>query len=86
MSIPPSPLPLPPPPFVYPIIEVLSSYQQYEHLYVKDCEKTIGEFQASNPHPSEYEAQVDRYERLEMEIKDLPSTKHLNAAILLDMG
>ena len=66
--------------------KVLSFYQQYEHLYTKDCEKTIAEFQATNPHPSEYEALVDHYERLETEIKDLPSTKHLNAAILLNMG
>ena len=44
------------------------------------------EFQESSPHLSEFEAEMERYERLEVEINELPSQQYLNAAIQLSNG
>lgn len=44
---------------------------------------TIKEFQEGNPHFSDYEQEMERYERLEVQITELPSSQYLNAAIQL---
>lgn len=44
---------------------------------------TISEFQSNNLHFSDYESEMERYERLEAEIMELPSSQYLNAAIQL---
>lgn len=66
--------------------QVLESYQCYEHLYVREREATIQEFQASSPHFSEYEGEMELYEKLEGEITELPASRYLNAAIQLSTG
>lgn len=67
-------------------LQVLARYQEYEHLYVREREATLSEFQASSPHFSEYQGEMEHYERLEAEIKELPSQQYLNAAIQLSTG
>ena len=66
--------------------QVLGSYQCYEHLYVREREATIQEFQASSPHFSEFEGEMELYEKLEGEITELPASRYLNAAIQLSTG
>lgn len=61
--------------------QVVARCQKYEHLYLQEREATILEFQAGNPHFSEIEAEMERYERLEAEVMELPSSQYLNAAI-----
>ncbi len=46
----------------------------------KNC---ILKFQENSPHFSDFEIEMERYERLEGEILELPSSKYLNAAIQL---
>jgi len=67
-------------------LQVLSSYQCYEHLYVRECEVTIQKFQNSSPHLSEYEGEMEHYERLEAEVMELPASQYINAAIRLSTG
>ena len=43
----------------------------------------IKEFQEGSPHFSDYEGEMERYERLELQIIELPSSQYLNAAIQL---
>ena len=66
--------------------QVLESYQCYEYLYVREREATIQEFQASSPHFSEFEGEMELYEKLEGEITELPASRYLNAAIQLSTG
>lgn len=66
--------------------QVLGGYQCYEHLYVREREATIQEFQASSPHFSEFEGEMELYEKLEGEITELPASRYLNAAIQLSTG
>ena len=47
---------------------------------------TIQEFQASSPHFSEFESEMERYSKLEAEITELPASQYLNAAIQLSTG
>ena len=72
--------------WVIVFLQVLGSYQCYEHLYVREREVTIQEFQNSSPHLSEYEGEMEHYERLEAEVMELPASQYLNAAIRLSTG
>ena len=38
------------------------------------------------PHPSEFEAEMEHYERIEQQIQELPAYQYLNAAITLHIG
>ena len=67
-------------------LQVLGSYQCYEHLYVREREVTIQEFHNSSTHLSEYEGEMEHYERLEAEVMELPASQYLNAAIQLSTG
>ncbi len=60
-------------------------YQDYEDLYITERDVAIATFQASNPHFSDYESEMERYERLETEISNLPSTQYLNTALTLSI-
>ncbi len=62
---------------------MISLYSDYEHLYITERSEAITQFQTSNPHFSDYESKMERYERLETEISELPSSVYLNAAIQL---
>lgn len=74
-------LPLPP-----PTLQVLACYQEYEHLYTTNREGTLSKFQSTGPHPSEFEAEMERYEHIEQQIQELPAYQYLNAAITLHVG
>lgn len=63
--------------------QALACYQKYDHLYVQERKSTIAEFQRANLHFSDYESEMERYEKLEAEIMELPSSQYLNAAIQL---
>ena len=65
--------------------QALAKYQKYEHLYIEERKRTISEFQNTSPHFSEYESEMERYEKLEAEIMELPSSCYLNAAIQLSI-
>lgn len=67
------------------MVQALACYQQYEHLYVEDRKKKIADFQNTSPHFSDYESEMEHYEKLEAEIMDLPSSRYLNAAIQLSI-
>lgn len=67
------------------ILQAAASYRQYEHLYTQDRKQTIAKFQADSPHFSDYEMAMERFERLEAEIMELPSSQYLNAAIQLSI-
>ena len=64
-------------------MQALACYQKYEHLYIKERKNTLVEFQGTNPHFSDYESDMERYEKLEAEVMELPSCQYLNAAIQL---
>lgn len=65
--------------------QALVKYQKYEHLYIEERKLKINEFQSTCPHFSEYESEMERYEKLEAEIMELPSSCYLNAAIQLSI-
>lgn len=67
------------------VVQALACYQHYGHLYIEDRKKTISDFQNSTPHFSDYESEMQRYEKLEAEIMELPSSRYLNAAIQLSV-
>ena len=67
------------------IPQALVRYQKYEHLYVEERKSTILQFQNTNPHFSDYESEMERYEKLEAEILELSSSRYLNAAIQLSI-
>lgn len=50
-----------------------------------DRKKTICDFQNTFPHFSDYESEMEHYEKLEAEIMELPSSRYLNAAIQLSI-
>ena len=64
-------------------LQALGCYQKYEHLYIQERKSIIAEFQRSNLHFSDYESEMERYEKLEAEIMELPASQYLNAAIQL---
>lgn len=66
-------------------LQALACYKNYEHLYLEDRKKTISAFQHTSPHFSDYESEMERYEKLEAEIMELPSSRYLNAAIQLSI-
>lgn len=66
-------------------MQALSIYRKYDHLYIKDRKRTIAKFQTTSPHFSDYESKMERYEKYEAEINDLPSSRYLNAAIQLSI-
>lgn len=61
-------------------------YESYQGLYTLDREQVLTQFQASTPHLSEFEAEMECYERLENDITMLPSQQSLTAAIQLSNG
>ena len=67
-------------------MQALVEYEQYKELYTLEREQVLAEFQDSNPHLSEFEAEMERYERLECEITQLPPQQSLTAAIQLSNG
>ena len=67
-------------------IKALECYDKYKGLYNLEREDVLDEFQKGCPHPSEFEAEMERYERLEAEITELPSQQPLTAAIQLSNG
>lgn len=70
-------------PIVALLLQALACYQKYEHLYIQERKNTIVEFQGTDPHFSDYESEMERYEKLEAEIMELPPSQYLNAAIQL---
>lgn len=58
-------------------------YQDYEHLYMQDREQVIEQFQSESPHFSDFEGEMERYEKIEAEVLELPNSQYLNAAIQL---
>ena len=64
-------------------LQALACYQKYDHLYVLERKATIAEFQQANLHFSDYESEMERYEKLEAEIMELSPSQYLNAAIQL---
>jgi dynein heavy chain len=52
-------------------------------LYTQERRGTIIKFQQANLHFSDYESEMERYEKLEADIMELPSSQYLNAAIQL---
>ena len=67
------------------MVQVLEKYRRYEHLYVEERKVAICKFQDSSPHFSDYEQEMERYEKLEAEILSLPSSERVNAAITLSI-
>ena len=61
-------------------------YENYKGLYTLEREQVLAEFQSNNPHLSEFESEMERYEKLENEINQLPSQQSLTAAIQLTNG
>lgn len=64
-------------------MQALACYHKYDHLYIQERKNTISDFQSANLHFSDYESEMERYEKLETEIMELPSSRYLNAAIQL---
>lgn len=62
------------------------NYESYKDLYTLEREQVLADFQNNSPHLSEFEAEMERYERLESEITQLPSQQSLTAAIQLSNG
>ena len=58
-------------------------YQDYEHLYMQEREEVIKQFQSESPHFSDFEGEMERYEKIEAEVLELPNSQYLNAAIQL---
>ena len=58
-------------------------YQDYEHLYMLEREEVIKEFLSESPHFSDFEGEMERYEKIEGEVLELSSSQYLNAAIQL---
>lgn len=58
-------------------------YQDYEHLYMREREEVIKQFQAESPHFSDFEGEMERYEKIEAEVLELSNSQYLNAAIQL---
>lgn len=52
---------------------------------MEDRKTTIAKFQANSPHFSDYEIEMEHYEKLEAEIIALPSSRYFNAAIQLSI-
>ena len=46
---------------------------------------TISDFRSTNPHFSDYETEMEYFDKLEAEIMELPSSRYLNAAIQLSI-
>jgi dynein heavy chain len=65
------------------LMKALLVYSSYKGLYTLDREHVLADFQSNTPHLSEYEAEMERYERLEDKIAHLPSQQLLTAAIQL---
>ncbi len=63
----------------------MAYYHGYEHLYTTDRDAAIATFHASNPHFSDYEGEMERYDKLETEISELLSHHYLNPAIRLSV-
>ena len=70
----------------WPLLQALLAYENYKGLYTFDREQVLVDFQSSNPHLSEFEAEMERYEKLEVDITQLPSQQYLTAAIQLSNG
>lgn len=66
--------------------KALLNYESYKDLYTLEREQVLADFQNNSPHLSEFEAEMERYERLESEITQLPSQQSLTAAIQLSNG
>ena len=64
---------------------MLAHYKQYEQLYSEERQTTIAKFQENTPHFSDYETEMEYYEKVEAEILALPPSRHLNAAIQLSI-
>ena len=53
---------------------------------MREREATVQEFRDSSPHFSDFEGEMEHFERLEAEILELASQRNLNAAIQLSTG
>ena len=65
------------------VLQAVSVYQDYEHLYMQNREEVIKQFLSESPHFSDFEGEMERYEKVEGEVLDLPNSQYLNAAIQL---
>ena len=64
-------------------VQAVAVYQDYEHLYMREREEVIKHFLSESPHFSDFEGEMERYEKVEGEVLDLPNSQYLNAAIQL---
>lgn len=70
----------------YYVLQALVVYENYKGLYTLEREQVLAEFQSNNPHLSEFESEMERYEKIENEINQLPAQQSLTAAIQLSNG
>lgn len=68
------------------ILQALTQFSSYEHLYSKDREKTIATFLTENSHLSDVEMEIEWYEHFEAEIAELPAQLRIGNTALLSTG
>jgi dynein heavy chain len=61
-------------------------FESYKELYTLEREQVLAAFESNAPHLSEFESEMEYYERLEIEIAQLPTQQSLTAAIQLSSG
>ena len=61
-------------------------FESYKELYTLEREQVLAAFESNRPHLSEFESEMEHYERLEIEIAQLPTQQSLTAAIQLSSG
>ena len=66
--------------------QALEQFQEYEHLYTQEQEQVITEFLSTNPHLSDVECEMEKYEDLEEEIGNLVGQLSIGNTILLSTG
>ena len=67
-------------------MQALEQFQEYEHLYTQEQEQVITEFLSTNPHLSDVECEMEKYEDLEEEIGNLVGQLSIGNTILLSTG
>ena len=66
--------------------QALEQFHEYEHLYTQEQEQVITEFLSTNPHLSDVECEMEKYEELEEEIGNLVGQLCIGNTILLSTG
>ena len=71
---------------IYFLLQILAQFAKYEHLYTQEQSQVIAEFLTVSKHLSDFEGEIDFYERLEQEIASLPQQLAIGHTILISTG